>query len=526
MNTVQLVIPMSGQGRRFLAAGYTMPKPMVPVAGVPMIERVLACFPYSWPATFILASNHISSGLPELLQRLRPGCRLVFVEPHSRGPGYALEAALPFLDSASPVFVSYCDYGMAFDSAQFEKFVRDSGCDACIVTYRGFHAHYLSPNTYAYARLQGERVVEVREKGSFTNNREDEHASAGGYFFASAELLRRSLEAQKELNLFLGGEAYISLTVQALLATRPDAHVRVFEVPIFFQWGTPEDVRTFDFFDSTMRTLNRSVGRRLVADQVLLPMAGRGVRFHGITRIEKPLIPVAGRPMYQVALDYLPKSERTVVVTLKHIASKLSPGDGVHVISLSEVLPGQALSVQAGLSELEPSREVVVGACDHALALDINMWEAFRANPRCDAAIFVVRGLPAAVRNPASFAWVVPEQSSERFPRVLAVSVKQPISETPWQDYVLVGSFYFATAAVLSRGIEELVRMDRRVNGELYLDSVFELIISSGGVVKMIPLDGCLSFGDPDSLAEALYYIEAMGGRRPWTRPRWPGIAE
>lgn len=41
----QIVIPMSGIGARFQAKGYEMPKPLISVAGKPMIAHVLDMYP-------------------------------------------------------------------------------------------------------------------------------------------------------------------------------------------------------------------------------------------------------------------------------------------------------------------------------------------------------------------------------------------------------------------------------------------------------------------------------------------------
>jgi hypothetical protein len=40
----------------------------------------------------------------------------------------------------------------------------------------------------------------------------------------------------------------------------------------------------------------------------------------------------------------------------------------------------------------------------------------------------------------------------------------------------------------------------------------------------MIPLDGYICWGEPDALAEALYYADVLGGRRSLRRPRFPGV--
>lgn len=60
---IACVIPMTGQGVRFSSVGYKDPKPLIPVSGQPMIERLLSNLNPSWDYYFILAENHRTSGL-------------------------------------------------------------------------------------------------------------------------------------------------------------------------------------------------------------------------------------------------------------------------------------------------------------------------------------------------------------------------------------------------------------------------------------------------------------------------------
>jgi len=38
---MQIIIPLSGIGKRFIDAGYNIPKPLIEVDGMPMIEHVV-----------------------------------------------------------------------------------------------------------------------------------------------------------------------------------------------------------------------------------------------------------------------------------------------------------------------------------------------------------------------------------------------------------------------------------------------------------------------------------------------------
>lgn len=515
---------MSGQGLRYQKAGYNLPKPLIPVSERPMIERVLECFPQEWPVTFVMAENHATTDLPKVLKSLRPDSRVCMVPKHGEGPLRAIEEGLKHIPKDEPVLVSYCDYGMIWDSKQFERFVEQSECEACVISYKGFHAHYLSDVKYAYSRLDGERVVEVKEKGSFTANREDEYASSGGYYFRSARLLAKAAEYQRKHELKVNGEFYTSLTVQALLELNPKSHVRVFEIPGFFQWGTPEDLRRFEYWEKTFSAYNRtaalSPGK---AEQVLMPMAGAGSRFTGVASVPKPFISVDGLSMYQRALRSLPQGP-TTLVGLKSFKSELANDNHNHVL-LDTTPDGQALSTRAGLENLDREKSVLISSCDHSIVLEADKWESFSSKPDCDAAIFAVTGFPGAKDKPQAFAYVVPvKDDNSNFPEVKSVSVKKPISENPDQDHLLVGTFWFRNVQILDDAIAELIATNVRVNNELYLDSIFDYMIKKGLRVRTIPLDGYINWGDPQSLSEALYWYEIFCARRIDLRSRFPGV--
>lgn len=523
---IQVLIPMSGQGTRYKNAGYCQPKPLIPVSGRPIIERLLQKFPIEWPVTFVLAENHQESDLPEVLSKLRPEAKLLFIPIHNQGPSFAIKAALPHLDQRLPILVSYCDYGFKWDPWDFADFALNSKCQSALLSYRGFHAHYLSPVTYAYSRLDGERVVEVREKGSFTANRENEFASAGAYYFDSVETLNSAIKAQEHFGLSLNGEYYTSLTVEALLRSKPNADVRVYEISAFYQWGTPEDLQIFEYWEKTFKSWVHHQNHSMEVDNVNMPMAGLGSRFKNFCSLPKPFLKIDETPMYRLALNSLPRGKETSFVTLASARSTLRLLEAEKAEFLDETPPGQAFSVKAGLTLISETGDLLISACDHSLVLNPETWNRFRSNPDCDAAIFIVKGYPGPNRRPQAFAYVNIGDSSDEFAEVKKVSVKHPISNKPSQDPLLVGSFWFKNKEILEANLVKLIASDCWVNGEIYLDSIFNIMVQNNLKVRTIPLDGYVNWGDPDSLAEALYWKEVFFGHRLSKRSRLEGVSE
>lgn len=245
-----VLITMGGQGFRFKEAGYTEPKPFVKVIHKTMIENVLQMFPCEWPVVFVLNSTDYTSKHVEFLKKLRPqSSQLAWVDANTGGPWQTVMNGLELIKDQQPVFVTYCDYSHEWNAKEFLNFVKCNQADAAFVSYKGFHPHYLGPNMYCYTQTDGEKVLDIKEKESFSTNRESDYASTGGYFFKSKKLLLQALLEQKNQNLSWNGEYFTSLAIKALMNVRADLKVLNYEIFKFYQWGTPQDLKAFQYWN-------------------------------------------------------------------------------------------------------------------------------------------------------------------------------------------------------------------------------------------------------------------------------------
>ena len=111
---MQLVIPLSGKGQRFLDAGYVTKKPFINIDGKPMICHVVDLFPGITDIVFICTKDD-----KEFLSGLYPLAKIAVIDPHKKGPVYAVAQAFGVIDDNQEVIVSYCDYGMQWDFEEF-----------------------------------------------------------------------------------------------------------------------------------------------------------------------------------------------------------------------------------------------------------------------------------------------------------------------------------------------------------------------------------------------------------------------
>ena len=245
-------------------------------------------------------------------------------------------------------------------------------------------------------------------------------------------------------------------------------------------------------------------------------MVGAGQRFKDAGyKLPKPLIEVDGVPMVVRVIHDLPVASRLVFVV-----------NGDHVrqhqidIRLKEYFPdacivvadglteGQACSVQLGISALDKNEDVLVAACDNTHIFNRDHFSHLCSDHTNAALIWTYRNEPRVLVKPQWYGWV--DVDAELV--VKKVSVKVPLSAAPLNDHVVSGSFWFRTASQLNSAIDELITCNQRVNNEFYLDSVPNLMIQRGAVIKAFEVDKYIGWGTPADYEDYNYWSRYVRG--------------
>ncbi len=98
MNHLNIVILAAGQGKRMVSS---IPKVLHPLAGVPMVQRVLSAAKMLNPAQIVVVIGHGGDAVKAAL----PTGTLTAVQAEQKGTGHAVAQALPLLDAALPTLV-------------------------------------------------------------------------------------------------------------------------------------------------------------------------------------------------------------------------------------------------------------------------------------------------------------------------------------------------------------------------------------------------------------------------------------
>jgi len=511
---VQIVIPMSGFGERFRRAGYSVPKPLIPIDGKPIIAHVIDMFPGETDFIFICNQDHLDNPayqMREQLERYCPTGKVVGIAPHKLGPIHAVLQVEGMIDPNRPVVVNYCDFTCYWDWQAFKQFARDSASVGILPAYKGFHPHTLGTTNYAYMREAEGWVSDIQEKKPYTDDLMNEYASSGTYYFSSGKVMADAFKAVIAQDLNVNGEFYVSLAYQPLFAAGQP--VSVYPLQHFMQWGTPEDVAEYEGWSATFKRLLSDELIPAPAGALVIPMAGLGQRFsrEGYT-LSKPLIPVSGRPMVAQAAHDLPatvthafvlRSDMQGYEDISRTLQELYSGAVLHAVS--QVTDGQARTALIGLDALEQAHGPVAGpltfgACDNGALYDRKALQALLDDESVDVIVWGVRGHANALRHPQMYGWI-DAQAGE----IKRISVKTPLA-SPATDPIVLGTFTFRRAEDARRVINRLIERKGMINGEFYLDSCIDDAIALGLRCRLFEVDSYLSWGTPNDLRTFEYW--------------------
>lgn len=241
MSTLQIVIPMAGRGSRFASAGFTTPKPLIPVGGRPMIEWVIDNVRPRRPHrfTFICLAEHLQTypEVPAELRRLCPGCEIVPVATVTEGAACTVLLARRFIDSADPLMIANSDQLVELDINDYLAAADAPGVGGLIMTFWSDHPKW------SYCRLRPDGgVTEVVEKKVVSNE-----ATVGIYNFRAGRDYVRAADAMIAANLRVNNEFYVAPTYNQLIAE--GARIITMKTGREFAGmhgvGTPEDLAAF-----------------------------------------------------------------------------------------------------------------------------------------------------------------------------------------------------------------------------------------------------------------------------------------
>jgi dTDP-glucose pyrophosphorylase len=248
-----ILIPLGGMGKRFKNVGFYNPKPLINVAGKPILYWLLDCLKIDEGVKIIIPYNEelYKYGFENKLRKDYPHLNFVFIQLFTNTRG-----------AAETIYIGTTDLEdypiMCLDGDSFYK------CDIVDIWRKKEFGnmvtviHDKDNNPYSYVSVKKNRVIDIKEKVKISDL-----AITGCYCFRSVKMLRKYIEKILKENIVQFGEFYMSGVVKEMLkyeevrseqselrlqsASECEQIVQYEIVNGFVSLGTPEACKSADF---------------------------------------------------------------------------------------------------------------------------------------------------------------------------------------------------------------------------------------------------------------------------------------
>jgi len=194
---MKIIVPMAGRGSRLRPHTLTVPKPLIPIAGKPIVHRLVEDIAGVInqkidEIAFIIHKDfgvQVEKELVAIAEKL--GSKgTIYYQNEALGTAHAIMCAKDSMQG--PIVVAYADTLFRAD------FTLDTSADSVI-----WVKQVDDPSAFGVVKLDGDRIVDFVEK---PKDFVSDLAIIGIYYFKSGETLREELQYLLDNNVVKGGE--------------------------------------------------------------------------------------------------------------------------------------------------------------------------------------------------------------------------------------------------------------------------------------------------------------------------------
>jgi len=200
---LNIVVPMAGRGSRFAKVGFSLPKPLIPVHGIPMIRLVIHNLRPRRDHRFIFICLKEHETDFEIAQKLRswaPGCEVVFVDGVTEGAACTVLLAKRWILGENPLMIANSDQWVDADINDYLQTMEEKRADGLIMTMKA------NDPKWSYVRFdEAGNVVEEVEKKVVSDE-----ATVGIYNYRTGDLFVEAAESMISKNMRVNNEFYVA----------------------------------------------------------------------------------------------------------------------------------------------------------------------------------------------------------------------------------------------------------------------------------------------------------------------------
>ena len=328
--------------------------------------------------------------------------------------------------------------------------------------------------------------------------------TAGLFYFKSFKLFENysnHVLSKKKYKLKTTSEVFQELLFNKI-------NIVYFKINLFINFSNINAVNEFLFWKKYFTQKIKYPQKKMKANNII-PAAGLGIRHKNLYNKHKPFIEIDKKPMINWSIKSLPRSDNNFFIFHEKV-SKIYKSEikllkkniqNLNIYNLKRKTKGMAITCLKLSKVIDKKLPLFISSCDYSFLYDEKKFQKL-LKKKPDAIIFTFRKYPDARIDPNSYAYVKVKNE-----KILKVSEKKTISQTPQNDYSVVGTFYFKDWNTFDFSVKKMVEAKNTVNNEYYVATAINQLIDRKYKVYNFEVSDFISWSLPHHTLTYFYWF-------------------
>ncbi len=239
---------LAGNGQRFADANYDKPKPLIEVDGIPMFVASAQSLPPADKIVFVVSKKHIDQyKISEIIYQYFPQAEIIIQTDALQGQAHSALVAEKTIDPESILTIASCDARPIYDVEKFEQEIKNPLIDALVWSFSNYPAMATQPKSYGWIINDSVgNISSIKYKTPISENPIKDNAVVGWFSFKKADICFSSIKEIITRGIKTGTEYSLDECINILVENK--IKVKVFEIQRFISWGTPNELRTYEYW--------------------------------------------------------------------------------------------------------------------------------------------------------------------------------------------------------------------------------------------------------------------------------------
>lgn len=236
---MKILVPMGGSDEAFRQHGYVYAKPLIEIAGRPLIQYVLDPLQKVAGAQTIFVvrkEDDLRFHMREVLHLLDPNAVMIRADGPTAGAACTALLAIEHIDNDEELLIANADQILDFDVERVISRFRERGLDAGTVVFDSVHPRW----SFVLTDADG-MVIEASEKRPISRN-----ATAGVYYFAQGRVFVEAAKKMIMKQASVNGGFFVCPSLNELILAQMRVGIERIEREQYISLATPQAVEEYE----------------------------------------------------------------------------------------------------------------------------------------------------------------------------------------------------------------------------------------------------------------------------------------